>query len=123
MSDAQAGVVLSRPGGTAAGLAALGEWVRTHARLIGAMQWAIVAAYAFFVVVPAFLPLPADDAHWYNSLALSAQWLFWGIWWPSVILSMFLLGRTWCGLFCPEPVLTEAASRHGLGRTVPRWMK
>ncbi len=87
------------------------------------MQWAIVAAYAFFVAVPAFLPLPADDAHWYNSLALAAQWLFWGIWWPSVILSMFVLGRTWCGLFCPEGVLTEAASRHGLGRAVPRWMK
>jgi polyferredoxin len=124
VSDAQARLFLSRPGGGAvAGLAAIGEWVRRHARLIGAMQWGIVAVYAFFVAVPAFLPLPADDAHWYNSLALSAQWMFWGIWWPSVILSMFVLGRTWCGLFCPEGVLTEAASRHGLGRAVPRWMK
>lgn len=125
MSDAQGGVApLSRPPGTvAAALAALGEWLRLHARLIGAMQWSIVAAYAFFVAVPAFLPLPADDAHWYNSLALAAQWLFWGIWWPSVILSMFVLGRTWCGLFCPEGTLTEAASRHGLGRAVPRWLK
>jgi len=129
MSDAQAAAAVAavglnrRPGAFATGLAALGEWLRLHARFIGAMQWCIVGAYAFFVAVPAFLPLPADDAHWYNSLALAAQWLFWGIWWPSVILSMFVLGRTWCGLFCPEGTLTEAASRHGLGRAVPRWLK
>jgi polyferredoxin len=124
VSDAQVAVTLSRPpGAVATSLAALGEWVRLHARFIAAMQWSIVAAYAFFVAVPAFLPLPADDAHWYNSLALAAQWMFWGVWWPSVILSMFVLGRTWCGLFCPEGTLTEAASRHGLGRAVPRWLK
>ena len=87
------------------------------------MQWSIVAAYAFFVVVPAFLPLPADDARWFNSLALLSQWLFWGVWWPFVILSMFVVGRAWCGLFCPEGTLTEAASRHGLGLAVPRWLK
>jgi polyferredoxin len=122
--DAEATVALSpAPGASAARLAAVGEWVRRHARVIRAMQWSIVVAYAFFVAVPAFLPLPADDAHWYNNLALFAQWLFWGVWWPSVILSMFVVGRTWCGLFCPEGVLTEAASRHGLGLAVPRWMK
>jgi polyferredoxin len=104
-------------------LAASGEWLRRHARIVGAVQWAIVAAYAFFVIVPAFLPLPADDARWYNSLAVLSQWLFWGVWWPFVILSMFVVGRAWCGLFCPEGTLTEAASRHGLGLAVPRWLK
>ena len=104
-------------------LAAAGEWLRRHARVVGAVQWAIVAAYAFFVVVPAFLPLPADDARWYNSLAVLSQWLFWGVWWPFVILSMLVVGRAWCGLFCPEGTLTEAASRHGLGLAVPRWLK
>ncbi len=104
-------------------LAALGEALRTHARAVAAVQWCVVAAYGFLVVVPAFLPLPPDDARWFNSLAVFAQWAFWGFWWPFVILSMFVVGRAWCGLFCPEGTLTEAASRIGLGRAVPRWMK
>jgi polyferredoxin len=122
--DANAAVAARRPGGAVgAGLAACGEWLRRHARVVSVLQWTIVAAYAFFVIVPAFLPLPADDAHWFNNLALFSQWLFWGLWWPFVILSMFVFGRAWCGLFCPEGTLTEAASRYGLGLGVPRWLK
>jgi len=107
----------------AAGLAALGDWMQRHPKPIQAIQWTIVAAYALLVVAPAFLPLPADDAHWYDNLVVAAQWLFWGIWWPFVIASMLVFGRAWCGVFCPEGTLTEAASRIGRGRAVPRWMK
>jgi len=104
-------------------LAALGEWMLMHGRTIQAVQWCVVAAYVVLVVVPAFLPIPPDDARWYDNLVVAAQWLFWGLWWPFVIASMFVLGRTWCGVFCPEGTLTEAASRHGLGLGVPRWMR
>jgi len=97
--------------------------MRTHGRTLQAVQWCVVAAYVVLVVVPAFLPLPPDDAHGYDNLVVAAQWLFWGLWWPFVIASMLVLGRTWCGVFCPEGTLTEAASRHGLGRGVPRWMR
>ena len=97
--------------------------MRTHARVLRAVQWVVVAAYAVLVVVPAFLPLPPDEAHAYDNLVIAAQWLFWGLWWPLVIASMFVVGRTWCGVFCPEGTLTEAASRHGLGRGVPRWLR
>ena len=125
MSDGPAAVATLQPAtrAPAARLAAFGEWLRRYSRVIGALQWGIVGAYAFFVAVPAFLPLPADDARWFNNLAVLSQWLFWGLWWPFVILSMFVVGRAWCGLFCPEGALTEAASRHGLGLAVPRWMK
>ena len=58
-----------------------------------------------------------------TSLTVFAQWAFWGLWWPFVILSMFVAGRTWCGVFCPEGTLTEAMSSVGLGRAVPRWLK
>src|SRR5215472_16413234 len=97
--------------------------MRTHGRTLQVVQWCVVAPYLVLVAVPAFLPLPPEDAHWYNNLVVVAQWLFWGLWWPFVIASMFVLGRTWCGVFCPEGTLTEAASRHGLGRGVPRWLR
>ena len=58
-----------------------------------------------------------------NNLTVFAQWAFWGLWWPFVILSMFIVGARWCGVFCPEGTLTEAASRYGLHRAVPRWLK
>jgi polyferredoxin len=91
--------------------------------MLQAVQWCVVAVYVVLVAVPAFLPLPPEDAHAYDNLVVAAQWLFWGLWWPLVIASMFVLGRTWCGVFCPEGTLSEAASRHGLGLGVPRWMR
>lgn len=69
------------------------------------------------------MALPPEDAHLYDNLRLFAQFLFWGIWWPFVMLGTMLLGRVWCGVFCPEGALTEFAGRHGLGRSIPRWMR
>jgi polyferredoxin len=94
---------------------ALGDWMQRHPKPIRTVQWCVAGAYAALVVAPASLPLPAANAHWYNNLAVLAQWLFWGIWWPFVIASMPLFGRAWCGVFCPEGTLTEAASRIGRG--------
>jgi polyferredoxin len=104
-------------------LARLGTALRTHARVIRVVQWTVVALYLVLIVVPALLPLPPDDARALDHLAVLAQWAFWGVWWPLVLLSMFVAGRAWCGLFCPEGTLTEAASRFGRGRPAPRWMR
>jgi polyferredoxin len=108
---------------TASRLAAYGQWLQRNTRFIQVVQWVVVACYAFLIIVPALLPLPGNDARAFNSLTVFAQWAFWGLWWPFVILSMFIVGRTWCGVFCPEGTLTEAASRYGLHRAVPRWLK
>jgi hypothetical protein len=105
------------------GLAEYGQWLRRHSRIIQIVQWTIVACYAFLIVTPALQPLPSDEARAFNNLTVFAQWAFWGVWWPFVILSMFVVGRTWCGVFCPEGTLTEAASRIGLHRATPRWLK
>ncbi len=104
-------------------LARLGHAMQSHRRLILALQWCVVFFYFTLLVIPAFMPLPPEDAHVYNNLRLFAQFLFWGIWWPFVMLSTMLLGRVWCGVFCPEGMLTELASRHGLGRPIPRWIR
>ncbi|HEX8987271.1 MAG TPA: 4Fe-4S binding protein, partial [Rhodocyclaceae bacterium] len=56
---------------------------------------------------------PPYVAQWHDKLVLFAQYLFWGVWWPFVIVSIMLMGRVWCGVLCPEGALTEFASRHG----------
>ena len=104
-------------------LAAAGDWLQRHQRTIMAVQWVVVAAYAFVVIVPAFLPPPQRTAHIWTNLTLFAQFVFWGIWWPFVLLSMVLVGRLWCGLLCPEGAMSEAVSWHGRGRSIPHWMK
>ncbi len=104
-------------------LARLGLAMRRHRGAILVVQWLVVVFYLLMVTLPAFLPLPPEEAHVLDNLTRFAQFLFWGIWWPGVILSTVVLGRVWCGYFCPEGAMTEAASRFGLNRPVPRWMK
>ncbi len=104
-------------------LARLGSLMRRHRRLIMAIQWSVVVFYFSLLIIPAFMELPPEDAHLYSNLRLFAQFLFWGIWWPFVMLSTMLLGRLWCGVFCPEGALSELASRHGLGLPIPRWLR
>jgi hypothetical protein len=62
-------------------------------------------------------------ANWQERAVLLAQYLFWGVWWPFVILSIMLMGRVWCGVLCPEGALTEFASRHGRGGAIPKWLR
>ncbi|MDY7565186.1 4Fe-4S binding protein [Pseudomonas sp. RTC3] len=101
----------------------LGHGMRRHAPVIRAVQWAVVLFYALLLVIPAMLPLPDSQARFLDNLTLLAQFLFWGIWWPFVLLSMVLFGRLWCGVLCPEGSLTEWASRYGKGLGVPRWLR
>lgn len=112
-----------RKNGNTGLLIKIGIAMRRHQKAILALQWIVVLFYFSLLIIPAFMPLPPEDAHVYNNLRLFAQFLFWGIWWPFVMLSTMLLGRVWCGVFCPEGALTEFASRHGLGRSIPRWMR
>ena len=104
-------------------LARVGELMRRHRGWILGAQWVILAAYLFLVITPAFLPLPESGAHLWDNLTLFAQFAFWGIWWPFVLVSMMLMGRVWCGVMCPEGFVSEQVSRFGLGRPIPRWIK
>ena len=123
MSVAESPVLTVGPSRAQRTLAAVGEWMRTHAQLIRALQWVVVVVYAVLLIVPAVLPLPGNAAHVWNNLTIAAEFAFWGIWWPFVLVSMVLFGRLWCGVLCPEGALTEWAAKHGRGRGVPRWMR
>lgn len=101
----------------------LGDWLLRHQHVIRIIQWMVVIFYLVLIIVPAILPLPGRSARIWDNLTVFAQFIFWGIWWPFVLLSMVLVGRTWCGIFCPEGTLTEAISHRGLGRAIPKWLK
>ena len=104
-------------------LTRLGHAMRRHGVLIRQVQWLVVLVYAALLVIPALLPLPPGSARLLDNLTLLAQFVFWGLWWPFVLLSIVLFGRLWCGVLCPEGSLSEWASQHGLGRGTPRWMR
>ena len=101
----------------------LGAWLRRHRSAIIAIQWAVVIVYAGLVIIPAFLPLPPEDAHLWDNLRLFAQFCFWGLWWPGVMIATVTLGRVWCGLFCPEGFISEWISQYGRGKALPGWLK
>ncbi|MCB1486332.1 MAG: 4Fe-4S binding protein [Bauldia sp.] len=105
------------------GLPAIGNWLRLHQRAMRRLQWGMVVIYAVLLIVPAIVPLPGRSAQIWNDISLAAQFVFWGVWWPGVLISMVLFGRLWCGILCPEGALSEMASRHGRGRAIPRWIR
>lgn len=106
------------------GLQKFGLGLQKRRNLIQGVQWAVVAVYFTLLIIPAFMPLPPQGARILNNFTLFAEFIFWGIWWPFVILSMLIVGRmAWCGIFCPEGALAEWSSRYGLNKTIPRWLK
>lgn len=115
--------IQNNPSSTKFLLKALGDWLLNHQRSIKTIQWVVVVFYLILIITPVLLPLPNRSAHIWNNLTVFAQFIFWGVWWPFVLLSMVLVGRTWCGIFCPEGTLTEAISHKGLGRAIPKWLK
>ncbi|MBS0349985.1 MAG: 4Fe-4S binding protein [Proteobacteria bacterium] len=104
-------------------LARIGYWLAQQQKLIRYIQWVIILVYALLLVVPVFVSLPDESATLFNHLAVFAGFIFWGIWWPFVLLSMLFFGRLWCGVLCPEGALSELANQHGFKKSIPRWIR
>ncbi len=83
----------------------------------------MVALYAVLLTVPLLLPLPTHTDYVWSNAVRFAQFVFWGVWWPFIILATALVGRFWCGILCPEGALSEFASQRGAGRAIPGWMR
>lgn len=85
-----------------------------------------VAMFLFFLAligIPVFLPQPAEDSSIFTNFTLFAQFLIWGIWFPLVFASVIFSGRSWCGILCPMGAASEWATRFGLQRKIPGWLK
>ncbi len=100
-----------------------GDLLRQHARTIRLIQWLVVGFYLVLLLVPAVLSLPPSEARMLDNITVFAQFLFWGLWWPFVLLSMVLFGRLWCGVLCPEGSLSEWISWRGLNKRTPQWIR
>lgn len=101
----------------------LGDFLRQRRFAIAAVQWVFVVLYLVLLIVPAGGAGDAPDTDMLRKLGKFAEVIFWGVWWPGVILSVMLFGQFWCGLFCPDGTLTEFISRHGKGRKIPVWLR
>lgn len=91
--------------------------------LLKGIRRGMVALYLALLGLPLIAPPAPENATAFTHIATFSYVVFWYLWWPSVVLSMLLFGRAWCGLLCPEGTLSAAASRHGGNRPVPRWMR
>jgi polyferredoxin len=98
-------------------LAKLGGAMRDHRQGIVVIRWFFVSLYVFLLLLPLFFPQPDKEMLWLT------LFLFWGVGWPLIFISIMLFGRTWCGLCCPDGTLTELISRHGQQKSIPRWMR
>jgi hypothetical protein len=104
-------------------LARIGDLMRQHAKTIRLIQWLVVGFYLVLLLVPAVLSLPPSEARMLDNITVFAQFLFWGLWWPFVLLSMVIFGRLWCGVLCPEGSLSEWISWRGLNKRTPQWIR
>ena len=101
----------------------LGVAMRRNQSFISKLQWTMTACYLSLLCLPIFLPMLMQDSNTVANLRSLVQYLFWGIWWPSVMVTTMTMGRVWCGVFCPDGALTEFASRHGLKRPIPHLLR
>lgn len=86
---------------------AFGHFLHRRQDLVSLVQWAMALVYFVLLLGPVVAPA--------SGLGRVAEAVFWGMWWPLVILSMMVFGQFWCGVLCPDGTVTECASRHGKG--------
>ncbi|OSQ36026.1 hypothetical protein TMES_19385 [Thalassospira mesophila] len=102
---------------------AIENFFSKNRRHLGLVHLGMFGVFIVLIFVPPFLPAPLEHSRVFDNFQLFANSLLWGAWFPLVLLSVVVTGRSWCGLFCPMGAASEWASGRGLGRRVPGWLK
>lgn len=90
------------------------------------LPWLHATMFVFFILlllVPPFMPQPVESDGFLDSYRLFANTVLWGVWFPLLLLSVLVTGRSWCGLFCPMGAASEWANKQGFRKPVPAWLK
>ncbi len=102
----------------------VGDFLQRRQDIVRRVQWICAAIYLIFLLAPVFMLLPAIGGSVFTHISLIATAIFWGLLWPSMILATLLFGQFWCGLLCPDGMMTEVISRNGRAGKIPlslRW--
>jgi len=99
------------------------RWAHRLSDYFGVTQLIALVIFVGLIFIPPFLSEPPESATAFDHFTEFANLVLWGIWFPLVLLSVILVGRLWCGLLCPQGAVSEWASRIGLHRPAPAWMR
>lgn len=84
----------------------------------------LLTLVVFVLLISIGLSADTDDMAFAKVLRNTniANLVVWSYWWPTIILSAIFLGRIWCTV-CPMELLTSLASKIGLKRKPPAFIK
>jgi len=101
----------------------LERFVARHRDKLAWIHVGMFFGFMALMIIPLFLPLPGDQATFYDNFTLFANFVIWGLWFPLVFVSVIFTGRSWCGVLCPLGAASEWANGIGMKRPVPRWVR
>jgi len=90
------------------------------------LKWLHLVMFIVFLLLlllPLFLPEPAQHDTPLTNFTLFTNYLMWGLWFPLVFLSVIFTGRSWCGVLCPMGAASEWANNRGLKRKIPAFIR
>ena len=93
---------------------------RRHVTLI---NLALFGLFVALMLLPLFLDEPAEDATPLSHFTTFSNYVIWAVWFPLILLSVILTGRSWCGLLCPIGAASEWSNKIGTKLQIPRWVR
>ncbi len=77
----------------------------------------------FFILLIALLFFGTVNIFTYHFTSKIAMFVVWVLWWPFLYITLFFIGRLWCGFLCPLSLANEFGNmiRKGRGINYRKW--